>query len=86
MNEPIRTCVGCRERDRREMLTRVVARDGTLAIDADKRALGRGAYLHARAACLDAFARQGGFVRSLRCVIPKTERAALRAGFPEVRV
>jgi predicted RNA-binding protein YlxR (DUF448 family) len=63
-----------------------VARGAALTIDADKRAPGRGAYLHARAACLDAFARQGGFVRSLRGVIPKTARAALRAGFPEVRV
>ena len=38
-----------------------------------------------RATCLEAFARRGGFVRSLRCVIPKPQRAALRASFSEVQ-
>jgi len=81
---PIRTCVGCRQRDARAALTRVVARDGRLLVDGTKRAHGRGAWLHARAACLDAFAQRGGFVRALRCVIPKPERVALRARFSEV--
>jgi predicted RNA-binding protein YlxR (DUF448 family) len=64
---------------------RVVARADGLEIDVDRRAAGRGAYLHARSACLQAFARAGGFVRSLRCVIPKREREALRARLPEVQ-
>ncbi len=59
-----------------------MARAGALVVDADKRAPGRGAYLHARATCLEAFAHQGGFVRSLRCVIPKTERARAARGVP----
>jgi len=80
---PIRTCVGCRARDARETLTRVVVRDGRIVIDVTKRAAGRGAWLHARATCVDAFARKGGFVRALRCVIPKPERAALRVLCPE---
>jgi len=82
---PIRTCVGCRERDTRATLTRVIACDGRLSVDAGKRAAGRGAWIHARATCLDTFARRGGFVRSLRCVIPKPQRAALRALFSEVQ-
>jgi predicted RNA-binding protein YlxR (DUF448 family) len=83
---PVRTCVGCRERDARATLTRVIARDGRLHVDADKRAAGRGAWMHARATCFDAFARRGGFVRSLRCVIAKPQRVALRALFSEVQV
>jgi len=82
---PVRTCVGCRERDARDALTRVIARDGRLCVDVAKRAPGRGAWMHARATCLDTFARRGGFVRSLRCVIPKPERVALRARFSEVQ-
>jgi len=81
----MRTCVGCRERDARAMLTRLTARDGRLHVDLDKRAPGRGAWVHARATCLEAFARRGGFVRSLRCVIPKPQRVALRASFSEVQ-
>jgi predicted RNA-binding protein YlxR (DUF448 family) len=67
-------------------LTRVIARAGQLHVDVAKRAAGRGAWMHARATCLDTFARRGGFVRALRCVIPKSERAALRAQFSEVQV
>jgi predicted RNA-binding protein YlxR (DUF448 family) len=82
---PIRTCVGCRERDARAALTRMIARDGSLHVDLTTRAAGRGAWMHTRAACLEAFARRGGFVRSLRCVIPKADRVALRAQFSEVQ-
>jgi len=80
----MRTCVGCRERDVRATLTRLTARDGQLHVDLDKRAPGRGAWVHARATCLEAFARRGGFVRSLRCVVAKPEREMFRARFPEV--
>ena len=83
-HQPIRTCVGCRERDARTVLTRVVARDGVLVLDRERCLGGRGAYLHAREVCLQAFVRRGGFVRSLRCVVAKGQRDALRARFPEV--
>jgi len=81
---PIRTCVGCRSRDVRPALVRVVAREGALAIDHGGRFGGRGAYLHPRDGCLETFARRGGFVRSLRCVVAKPEREIFRARFPEV--
>lgn len=84
IHEPIRTCVGCRERSARSALVRLAERDGALRLDAAGRLPGRGAYLHAKSACLRAFARRGGFVRSLRCVIPKGEREAFCARFPEV--
>ena len=86
MAEPVRTCVGCGTRDRRAALARLVIHAGALVVDAGKRAGGRGAYLHTRAACAKAFTRRGGFVRSLRCVITKVEREALFARFPEVRI
>ncbi|MBI3769495.1 MAG: YlxR family protein [Deltaproteobacteria bacterium] len=86
LSRPVRTCLGCRERDMRAALTRVIARDGRLEVDIAKRAPGRGAWMHARATCIEAFARRGGFVRALRCVIPKSERAVLRARFSEVQV
>jgi len=83
--QPVRTCVGCRSRDVREVLTRLVARDGAVLVDATRAAAGRGAWVHARDTCLEAFARRGGFVRSLRCVIPKPERVALRMQLSEVQ-
>jgi predicted RNA-binding protein YlxR (DUF448 family) len=85
-HEPVRTCVGCRARDRRSVLTRLVAREGALQIDAAKCLPGRGAWVHARGACLEAFGRKGGFVRSLGCVIARIERETLRVRLPEVSV
>lgn len=86
LSSPIRTCLGCRARDTRATLTRLIARGGRVYVDVAKRAPGRGAWMHARVTCLEAFARRGGFVRALRCVIPKVERVALRAQFSEVQV
>ena len=81
--EPIRTCIGCHARDLRARLARVIVERGALRVDRGRSAPGRGAYLHARGACLEAFARKGGFVRSLRCVIPKADREMLRDRFAE---
>jgi hypothetical protein len=82
---PIRTCVGCRARDAQAALVRLVAEGGELVIDRARRRGGRGAYVHARRACVDAFARRGGFVRSLRCMVAKPERERARAALSEVQ-
>jgi len=83
-HEPIRTCLGCRARHERSALVRVVARDGALVVDHARRLGGRGGYFHVVDTCVETFARRGGFVRSLRCVVPKPERERFRARFPEV--
>lgn len=84
VHEPIRTCLGCRTRDVRSALVRVVQRDGTLVVDDAGRCGGRGGYFHVRDTCVETFARRGGFVRSLRCMVAKPERERFRAQFPEV--
>lgn len=85
-HEPIRTCLGCRARDARSNLVRIVAREGSLVVDRAGRLGGRGGYFHAGGTCVDAFTRRGGFVRSLRCVVPKPERESFRARFAEVHI
>ena len=76
---PIRTCVGCGTRVPQEMLVRIVAEGGELKPDPARRALGRGGYLHARAACWQEFARRRGGVRSLRLTPTPLARARLVA-------
>ena len=71
---PIRSCVGCGARDAQGALLRVVFAAGALAADPRRRAGGRGAYLHRRAACGDAFVARRGAVRSLRATPPRPER------------
>ena len=67
-HEPVRTCVGCRQKDGRLALLRfVLAGDPPqLVPDVPRRASGRGVSIHPRRRCLDAAARNGGLVRGLR--------------------
>jgi len=82
---PVRTCVGCRERDLRSVLLRlVVDRSGTstdeprLVVDAGRSLPGRGAWLHATPRCLEAAERRRAVPRALRLAGP-LDLAAVRA-------
>ncbi|MFC4461342.1 YlxR family protein [Pseudonocardia nematodicida] len=63
---PIRTCVGCRTRERADRLLRVVAEHGSLLPDPRRRRPGRGAWLHPVTGCLDTAERRSAFARALR--------------------
>ncbi|MDQ3735112.1 MAG: YlxR family protein [Actinomycetota bacterium] len=63
---PVRTCVGCRQRSSISELLRVVAVDGAVVPDPQRRHAGRGASLHPRAACLEHAERRGAIGRALR--------------------
>jgi hypothetical protein len=77
---PVRTCLGCGVADPQSALLRFV-RDGggALRLDVQRRAGGRGGYLHRRPECWARFTRRKGPVRSLRAVIDRPARAALVA-------
>jgi predicted RNA-binding protein YlxR (DUF448 family) len=63
---PIRTCVGCQQRETQEKLVRWVAEaTGRIKLDDHARQPGRGAYTHRTRDCLEAAVR-GGFSRSFR--------------------
>ncbi len=74
---PVRTCVGCRGRECRSALLRVVARPGeagrpgtgpvSIVIpDPDGSLPGRGAWIHPTAECMRAAERRRAFGRALR--------------------
>jgi predicted RNA-binding protein YlxR (DUF448 family) len=66
-HQPVRSCVGCRERaEKAELLRVVVGADGEFAPDPTGRAPGRGAYVHRAEACVDAALRRGALARALR--------------------
>jgi predicted RNA-binding protein YlxR (DUF448 family) len=79
VSEPVRTCVGCGARVPQRGLLRFVAVAGGLALDAGRRAPGRGAYLHPEPACWQAFVRRRGAVRSLRATPGPEQRTRLVA-------
>ncbi len=71
--EPVRTCIGCRERVEREALVRFVAKAGgsgsptwIVTPDLDGSLPGRGAHLHPDLRCLDQAKHRRAFGRALR--------------------
>ena len=52
MSAPIRTCIGCRRREPAAEMVRLVVMNGQVGLAGPSRS-GRGASLHARAACLE---------------------------------
>ncbi|SOD92882.1 YlxR family protein [Blastococcus haudaquaticus] len=65
-SEPVRTCVGCRQRAPVSDLLRVVVRSGALVPDPRRRLPGRGASVHPTPGCLHAAERRRAFTRALR--------------------
>ena len=70
--EPVRTCLGCRQRAQRSSLVRIVARDGRAVVDAAARLPGRGAWVHPDSACIDNAVKRKAFGRALRTTVTET--------------
>lgn len=68
--EPVRTCLGCRSRDARSALLRVVAREGRVVPDQSANLPGRGAWVHPTPACVEAAVKRRAFGRALRHEFP----------------
>jgi hypothetical protein len=64
--EPVRTCVGCRQRASRAKLIRVVCLQQKLEVDLRGSAIGRGAWLHASSKCLSTALERKAFGRALK--------------------
>lgn len=64
--EPVRTCVGCRRREPRSALLRVVAAEGVLVPDRAARLPGRGSWVHPTPACVEQAVHRRAFTRALR--------------------
>jgi predicted RNA-binding protein YlxR (DUF448 family) len=67
---PVRTCVGCRRRDPRSNLLRIVLDPAgeplRLAVDPAAHLPGRGAWVHPTVACVRQAVRRRAFTRALR--------------------
>jgi uncharacterized protein len=70
-SEPVRTCLGCRQRAAKSELVRVTFRvdgqgRGAVVVDPRGAAPGRGAHLHPATACYELAVRRKAFGRALR--------------------
>lgn len=66
---PVRTCVGCRQRSNRSEMLRVVLHEQVLVPDPRGALTGRGAWLHPNQNCLDSAVTRGAFARAFRSKI-----------------
>ena len=83
---PERTCVGCRTRAQKPALVRLVrGPEGTVRVDRDGRAAGRGAYVHRSDGCIEHALRRGAIARALRTSVGEDEARKLRMSIGEVR-
>jgi uncharacterized protein len=74
VSRPVRMCAGCRGREDKTALLRIVARDGVGVPDPAQTEPGRGVYLHPSRDCLDRAVKRRSIGRSLRAEIdgPRT--------------
>ena len=63
---PVRTCVGCRQRGNRSDLIRIANFQGNLSVDTEKKLPGRGSWLHKKTKCLETAVERKAFVRAFR--------------------
>lgn len=62
--EPVRTCVGCRQRAKQPELLRVIAQGESLVVD--RLGAGRGAWIHQSKNCFELAITRLAFSRALR--------------------
>jgi predicted RNA-binding protein YlxR (DUF448 family) len=73
-----RTCIGCREvRPHHELVRLVVAPDGQVVVDLDRRLPGRGAHVCPRSLCVEQAIGKNALERAFRRSLPAIETEAL---------
>ena len=83
---PRRTCAGCRAVVPKADLVRIArSPGGVLAPDPPGRAPGRGGYVHATTACLEAAFATGGLARALRTGVSEEAAGRLRKQLIELQ-
>jgi uncharacterized protein len=79
---PTRTCVVCRDKAGKRMLTRVVRTDSGVQIDPSGKMNGRGAYLCERDSCWQRAAGSDILDKALRTTLTAEDRDRLRMAKP----
>jgi predicted RNA-binding protein YlxR (DUF448 family) len=74
-HKPLRTCLGCMQRDLKAAMVRIIESDGTMVTDLRAALPGRGGYLHPSQVCLERFVRsKAREFRSLRRAVDRQVR------------
>ncbi len=76
---PARTCLGCRRRDERSALLRMVLRDGVVIPDPKAALPGRGAWVHRSRECVESAVKRRAFGRAFRTTVSLDVDAVIAA-------
>jgi predicted RNA-binding protein YlxR (DUF448 family) len=68
--EPERMCVGCRQKNGKNTLIRVVNNKSEISVDSGGKSHGRGAYIHSDSGCLKTAIKKRSLDRALKHKIP----------------
>ena len=76
-HDPIRTCLGCGQRNPKKELIKIVMVHGALRVDEAGKLPGRGAYLCPETACISSLLKKKGRLSySLRVSVPRAAEEA----------
>lgn len=76
---PLRLCLGCQQQFPKKELVRIVrSPEGEFSVDVTGKKAGRGAYICAKAECLQKAIKSHGMERSFKCSIDKAVSQSLQ--------
>jgi predicted RNA-binding protein YlxR (DUF448 family) len=78
VSTPVRTCVGCGAKASPRELVRLRAAGGEVRLDEAGHGGGRGAWLHAKPACLERAGKRRAFARAFRDAGVRADVGSLR--------
>lgn len=70
--EPVRTCIGCRQRANKSALVRIIAAEGSAVVDFSAVGSGRGAWIHPNSECVSTAVKRRALGRALRTEVIDT--------------
>lgn len=70
MSTPLRMCVVCRQMKTKDLLLRIVKKDGEFSLDVSGKMPGRGAYICRGGDCCEKFEKQRSFERAFKGAVP----------------
>ena len=79
--DPVRTCLGCRQRTDKSSLLRLVVRNGVVVADHSATFPGRGAWVHPTLDCVESSITRKAFGRAFRADSAITASRNFIAGF-----
>lgn len=85
-DQPVRTCISCRQRSNKSDLIRLVLKAGEVVVDEEHHLPARGAYVHGDVACISRLRELHRWERAFRCEKESLDQKGLFALIEGLRI